>query len=443
MPRSLRRLAAASVTLIVLGTPALVTSSDAAQPHSGTVQGTYIGDVGPQGVFSLGLKTLSDGRIKVTWKTAIRNRAISKFRIAVSTSRKMDQNVKYYTLSRKKRAAIVNPASLVTPASGDYSFVKLYLYPKSRPKSPYSSPTRWIKAPVTVVPSSAGQVTLGTFNIRTWNGEANLPAVQKWSHRRPNVASEIAASGAGIVGVQEASGTKNGGYGNVRQWQFVLNDLGNGWAVTNPDYYKHPAPNNAVDGLQGTRILYDSDDYMLLDQGYMDVGKPNPSATVWIPWARFEQKSSGLRFTVFSAHLTVDADPAKGPYVMAQLRVAETQKISAKVDDFRATYPGEQVFVLGDMNSTIYTPPNNTVHREFVRQGFYDAFASAVVENGQYPTTNSFVFPVVSSPQRRDYILSKGPLKGAYSYVNRVYQSPDLLASDHYMQVATMPIGIP
>ena len=95
------------------------------------------------------------------------------------------------------------------------------------------------------------------------------------------------------------------------------------------------------------------------------------------------------------------------------------------------------------MNSTIFTPPDNGVHRLFVQDGFYDAFASNTVISGEYPTTNDFHFPVGAEPHRRDYILSKGPLTGSYSYTNIAYRSADEAASDHFMQVAQLPIGIP
>ena len=37
--------------------------------------------------------------------------------------------------------------------------------------------------------------------------------------------------------------------------------------------------------------------------------------------------------------------------------------------------------------------------------------------------------------------LTKGGPTGSFRYVNRVYQNKALTASDHYMQVAELPIG--
>ena len=458
---SMGRLAAAVIWLSMLGlAPALVATADAAKPD--VAQRVYVGETGGNKSFNLKLTNLPNGTIKATWWTNVKTRSITKWVIKTSTSRKMDQFVKGYKVkSAGTRSAILQPASMVTPASGDYTFVKLYMYPKRMKKGarPFESATWWIRPTTTAVPAGTGRVLVGAFNVRTWNNESG-PDVFKWKNRRANVTREIIESGAGVVGIQEASGSADRGYGPQRQRDVIAADLApSGWQIVtpidptrrpaigetvDPGYYVHKGdtkPVKTVDGLQGTRILYDADDYTLLANGYIDAGKPNASSTVWIPWARFQQKSSGLTFSFISAHLTQAADPKRGPFPMAELRVKETQRIVELVNGLNAAYPGEQSIVVGDMNSTIYTFPYNGVHREFVRSGFYDAFATNDIVGGDRPTTNSFVFPVDKSPQRRDYILTKGGPAGSFRYVNRVYQDKSLTASDHYMQVAELPIG--
>ena len=462
MHLSMGRLAAAVMSLSLLGlAPAQTAPSDAAGPE--TARRAYVGETGGNKSFNLKLTNLPDGTIRATWWTNVKTRSITKWVIKTSTTRRMDQFVKGYKVrSAGTRSAILRPASLVTPASGDYTFVKLYMYPKRMKKGarPFESATWWIRPTTTAVPAGTGRVLVGAFNVRTWNNESG-PDVFRWSNRRANVTREILESGAGVVGIQEASGSADRGYGPLRQRDVIANDLAPaGWKIVtpidptrrpaigervDPGYYVHAGdtkPVKTVDGLQGTRILYDADDYTLLKNGYIDAGRPAGStATVWIPWARFEQKSTGLRFKFVSVHLSHAADPQRGPYRMAALRVAETQRIVKLVDNLNTSYPGEQSIVVGDMNSTIYTFPNNGVHREFVRSGFYDAFSTNDLASADRPTTNSFVFPVKKSPQRRDYILTKGGPTGSFRYVNRVYQNKALTASDHYMQVAELPIG--
>lgn len=450
-PTRRRRALIGCVSIALLGLTAATsaTSADASEvrhpnPPIGAVhRAGDLGSLGGSGPFSLAISNTADGKIKVTWRTKFRPRAISAWRVATATSRSMDQHVKVVRLGKYRRSAVIPHASLVTPASGDYTFVKLYLVrPVGTSPRISGSATLWIQAPVTVTPTAPNRVTVATFNVRTWNGETSHSVPTAWANRRARVYSTILNSGAGVVALQEASGSANLGYGPLRQRAEIVSNLGNGWQLVDDGYYVHPATPGTVTGLQGTRIIYDSDDYDLIEHGYLDAGKPAGSNKIaWIPWARLEQKATGTRFWVLSAHLTVEQDPAGGPYKMSELRVAETRKIIAKVNTIRAAHPTEQVVVMGDMNSTIYTRPDNAVKREFVKYGFYDAFASDVITNAAWPTTNNFVFPVTPSPHRRDYILTKGPLPGAFSFKNVAYNSSSQLASDHYMQLATLPIG--
>lgn len=451
-PRSLRR----AVALCVIALALAVTGLGAAD--AGTSGGplarrdTYPGAVAPGGYLDVHLSNTADGRIQVRWAGKSSSGYIKRWIVTTSTSRSMRQHAARYKLRATARSAVVPHASLVTPASGDYTFVTVTMVPRKRRIGTHHSPTGWIKAPVTVVPpGTAPRVTVGTFNVRTWNDEGPKSGPYSWETRRPKVVSTILESGASVVAIEEASGSAasaGGTYGDRRQWNDLVDGLGGSWAVTYPTAYKN-AEDTLPPGRQGTRIVYDADKVALLagaaDSGSLPVAATTPKGVCWVPWAHFEDLATGKRFWFLSVHLTPGDDKASGPFPLWTNRNAQARAVIAKVVQLHAATPEEQVIVGGDLNSTIYTFPDNGVHRIFVDADFYDAFASPVVDKGQYPTTNSLRFPVAPSPHRRDYLLTYGPYQGSYSYENLAYTtatgSPYAVGSDHFMQVATLPIG--
>jgi endonuclease/exonuclease/phosphatase family metal-dependent hydrolase len=102
---------------------------------------------------------------------------------------------------------------------------------------------------------------------------------------------------------------------------------------------------------------------------------------------------------------------------------------------------GHEVIVAGDSNSTSYTKPKPLVHPAFVKAGFYDAFATRSISGQAYPTTNGFRFPVKPGPFRRDVILTFNGPRGSFWYHNMAYTSASQAASDHFLQVAQLPLG--
>lgn len=452
MTRSLRRLAAVCAPVLLLGAvPPLAMSSTAGSEAGARVapQRAHQGMTSGGGFLNIKLSNVAGNKIKVTWQAATPKKAIKKWVVRTSTSRDMKQHAKTYNRPKGARSALVLPASLVTAASGDYTFIDVTIVRRIPKNVRFTSPTRWIKAAVTAVPAGAGSVTLGTFNVKSWNLESGKSDPYAWGNRRARVYQTILSSGAGVVGIQEASGSDDRGYSvrDERQYNRIATELDTadaaaGWALTNSVPYK--ADGTKGSGRQGTRILYKGADYTLLDEGFWKFDGLGADDICWIPYAHLEQRSTGLRFTVLAAHLTTGNDPkgsTNGP--RWRVRNKQAQAIIGKVAAISSARPSEQVFVVGDLNSTIFSPPDNGVHRLFVQSGFYDAFASTTVTSGEYPTTNDFDFPVVPEPHRRDYILSKGPLTGSYSYTNLAYTSSAQAASDHFMQVAQLPIGIP
>ncbi|GAA4701335.1 endonuclease/exonuclease/phosphatase family protein [Nocardioides conyzicola] len=454
MTRSLRRMVALCLIGLVAGVmPAVTTEGAGAAPTPPAAAAkvtttAYQGFVEPTGYLEVGLRNTAAGTIKVTWKTTTKTKRIVRWEVRTSTGRTMEQHTRLYKLKNKRRSIVVPHASLVTPASGAFTFVQVKMVRKKKYGPVGKAPTKWIKAPVTVTPTATGTAVLGTFNVRSWNVEKSKSEPYSWANRQDYVYPTINDSGAGVVSIQEASGSDDVGYSNEneRQYNRIENRLAAlypaaDWQLANSLPFKTATqPGN---GRQGTRILYKNSEYELLDQGFFHVEGVAASDTCWTSWARFRQRSTNITFTFISAHLSTGNDPkgTTGKYTKARLKQANA--ILDKVADFQAARPSEQVFLAGDLNSTIYTPPDNAVHRLLIQSGWYDSLATNDVMNGQYPSTNDFDFPVVAEPLRRDYIMSKGPLKGSYWYKNLAYTKAVNVASDHFMQIAEMPIGEP
>lgn len=374
-----------------------------------------------KGPLKLRLTNLPDGKILVHWKGKGPRKNFKPWKIVTSTSRKMDTDRKVYHAKGKKRSKVVPHAPSVTPASGDYTFVKVYAKRKHHLKGG-SSPAKWIQAPVTATPSGSDRLTIGTFNVRDADISAGTPDWGTWNKRRPEVARTISSSGAGIVNLQEASGSM--GTGTVAQAQQIAADTG--LTLVNASPYS-----GAVIGKQGARILYNKGLYSVVASGQ----QPLPSG-YWVAWAEFQENSTGRRFFDVSMHLQ------KGNTATEErARVGEADAVITLARQLATRDGRREVFVAGDSNSTIYSKPKGLVHREFIGNGFYDAFATTQISGQAYPTTNDFQFPVKMGPFRRDLIMSFNGPQGSFWYHNLAYASQSQIASDHFMQVAQLPLG--
>jgi endonuclease/exonuclease/phosphatase family metal-dependent hydrolase len=440
--RTARALAAAALVLtaVASGTAA----ADAARPteRRGNATGTAAGSA-PNGAGNLkmSLATLSDGRIKVTWKRPTKASQIRKWTVTVGPSRSLNINTKSYTVNRKAQSKVVAPAYGAAPSSGNYSFVQVTIFRTRGTKA--SSPTKWIQAPIPAActASAANQVRVATFNVRGWDKDAGYPQYD-WNTRGPNVVAQILGSGARVVGIQEANVQNGQGYTSpdgARQHQWILDHLNasdtdpsHQWVdALGDDYYKRGG------GLVGTRIFIDAAKYTVLDRGIERLSGRDGKGDSLLPWARLQAVGATQpAFTFADTHLRV-GENADG-YVARQ---AQVKTMSDFLHGLQARNPGEQLIVVGDMNSSINSLPDNYVQDYLVKNGFYDSFATPSLTNPQYGTTFSFTFPLRVSPYRRDYIMSLGPVPGSCAYANQVVTSAAGVASDHFLQAATLPLA--
>jgi endonuclease/exonuclease/phosphatase family metal-dependent hydrolase len=419
--------AAIALTVPVLG----ITAADAHVAQAGTRHAapvaarSLLGDdpknINGKGPLKVKLTNTADGRIKVHWKGKGPRKNFKPWKIVTSTSRKLNTDRHVYHVKGKKRSVVVKRAPGVTPASGDYTFVKVYAKRKHGLKGG-SSPVHWIQAPVTAVPTGNDRLDIATFNVR----DADLDTgTFSWANRRPRVAATIRNSGAGIVNLQEASGQ----HGNdLYQMHDIAADTG--YQLVNGDYYR--TAGGAITGIQGARILYNPALYTVVNQGAQLLsGQPR-----WLEWAEFEEKATHKRFFDVSIHLDSGNSAAD-----EKSRAKEASDVIQLARALASSDGGHEVIVAGDSNSTIYSKPKGLVHWAFISAGFYDAFATRNISGQAYPTTNDFHFPVSTGPFRRDVILTFNGPQGSFWYRNLAYTSADQAASDHFMQVAELPLG--
>lgn len=378
-----------------------------------------------QGPLKVKLTNTANGMIKVHWKGKGPKKNFKPWKIVTSTSRDMKIDRTIYHAKGKKRSTLVKPAPGVTPASGDYTFVKIYAKRKHGLRGGASS-THWIQARVTAVPTGNDRLVLGTFNVRDANLNSSGPYT--WDNREANVYSNITSSGAGIVNIQEASGQ----HGNDL---FQMRDLAQntGLVLVSGDYYRN---GGTITGEQGTRILYDATRYRVLASGAQLLSTDGGTSAPWAEWAEFQESATGRVFYDISMHLTTGKAPAK-----EKLRSQQTGEVIGLAKHLIAAYGSHEVIVAGDSNSTTNNKPRPMVHPQFVKAGFYDAFATTSISGQAYPTTSSFEFPVKPGPFRRDLILTFNGPRGSFWYHNQWYNSAAQAASDHFMQSAELPLG--
>jgi len=376
------------------------------------------------------------GQISVTWGAT---KAVKYYQVKVSSMPDMSQDVKTYKISKSKTAVTVAPAANAGPTSGNYSFVRVYAIKKNGKlgESPFAKVRLTAPAPNPIGPG----VTVGTFNIRT--AEADGTGGAKWSARKDIVASQITASGASVVALQEAGAVIGKecqvviyvGTDGLKHkfkdcyFQFEqLDDMLPQYSLVNKDEY---SPNGA-DGKESTRILYDPSKVSLAESGFFAPSKIDKNLQ-FVPWAVFTDNVTQKQFVFISAHLANNAKGQTEKY-WSKLRVKQAKKVMAFA---KAKSAGRQVIIAGDMNSNQYTLPSNVVDKAFLAGGFYDAYATANITNEFFATFNEFERPKASS-SRTDYIFTWGGPVGSYAYKNWIVRS-GVFPSDHYMQSATVP----
>jgi hypothetical protein len=444
MSSRLARAAATFVAGAVVASLAAVAPAHASDPvprHRGNPTGTAAGSLGNgSGNLKVSLDLTPDGQVKVSWTRPAPATALKKFVVKVGPNRLLDNLVKSFKVARTKQSLIVPQAFGVLPDSGNFTFVKVVVYRRTGQVG--ASPTKWIEAPIVSTCTAApdDQVTVGTFNIRNWQAEARKGNhTYPWEVRGGNVIKQIIDSGARAVAIQEASGPENIGYGPIEQDEWLIQQLnaqdpaGPVWAdALTDDYYKNPG---STPGLKGTRVFYDTRQFSVLDRGLYRLMVPGLKSDSLMPWALLQSTSQqSAPFVLTSNHLFQGEDKQAWDF-----RTQQVAQMVADVQDLWNRFQS-QVIVAGDLNETANSNPYNQVQLRLLQMGMFDASATTNIVNAEFSTTNGLEFPVRPTPNRRDYLLTYGSVKGSCQYTNLAYRDATSVASDHFMQKATLPL---
>src|SRR4051794_11795861 len=172
MSSRLARVAATFAAGTVVASLVAVAPAHASDPtprHRGNPTGTAAGSLANGSAnLKVSLDLTADGRVKVSWTRPAPATALKRFVVKVGPNRLLDNLVKSFKVARNKQSLIVPQAFGVLPDSGNFTFVKVFVYRKTGQVG--ASPTKWIEAPIASTCTAApdDQVTVGTFNIRNW-----------------------------------------------------------------------------------------------------------------------------------------------------------------------------------------------------------------------------------------------------------------------------------
>lgn len=436
--RAAQALLSTALVAGVLGVPPADAREGAAPQRATNPTGIAAGSR-PNGAGNLKLSLVStdDGKIRVSWKRPAPPGKLRKFVVRVGPNRQLSSRVRTYRVSPRAQSITVDRAYGASGTSGNYSFVKVTVYRKTRTHG--SSPTKWIQAPLASPCSAAAadRVSVATFNVRTWSADGRKGTSRfNWNVRGENVITDILRSGAHALALQEASGPAGVGFGARDQNAWILNrlnaidsDRSARWvdALTDDDYRGK--------GLIGTRVFYDAHQFTKLASGLYRIKDPQ-AVDALLPWARLQAVGRGQApFVLASTHL--DAGEKRADFA---IRGRQVQQVIDHLRELQQAYGG-QVILGGDLNSTANTAPYNNVQRALIGAGLYDSFATTRIAHAAYSTTNGFNFPVRRTPARRDYLMSLGPVRGSCAYVNQAYRQASKVASDHFLQRATLPLA--
>jgi len=377
--------------------------------------------------------TASD-HIIVKWRATS---AIKYYKVRTSSTPDMSQDIKTYKVSKSKTRFVVDASTsryaYASPASGNYVFVRVYAIKLNGKVG--VSPYHRVRLNPEIPNPTAHRLTVATFNVRT--ADTEIPG-HTWASRKEAVADRIDRSGAQVVALQEAGANLGKmiwapGVYDIR-WQFedVDNAVDPKYALVSDAEYSL----DAGGGKEGTRILYDTTALTLVESGVFAPSEVNKYMR-WVPWAKFQSIATGEMFFFISAHLDNRKDSGTKT-TFYDLRLKQILSVVDHARRFRAT--GAQVILAGDLNSNIYSVPDNGVARKLLAAGFYDAYATRDLINPFRVTYNGFESSKKSA-SRTDYIMvfGRSDLRGSFRYKNWIDKQNDIWPSDHNLQSAVVP----
>lgn len=375
------------------------------------------------------------------------------------------RNTAYFRIDASKRTFVMNEtqaayagAAVVT---GRHLYFRLFAVNATRAGSPtVAYPTLQAVLPRAIAPkprSKGTYIRAATFNVRTARATTDK---RHWMVRKAAVAKEIVDSRAHIVAIQEMSpGRADGKNGATtkfgRQTTSLLAELakiGAGrFKLVRTTSYRKPGTKH---GSQGARILYDSKRFELLSDCPERTGKRNynPSCTIQMPilatdsetarrkaaYAAFEDRSSGQRFYMVSAHLDHrHSGNATTESRYNQLRGNQMRTVLAGMEQINTR--NRPVIFGGDINSWQNNKIGHAPHDALIEYGYYDTVAATQHINLAYPTINHYRTALQRSTvgigTRIDAVMIQGA-QGSSLYWNKTTINDAARPSDHNLVAA-------
>ncbi|CAG7598712.1 endonuclease/exonuclease/phosphatase family protein [Leucobacter soli] len=285
--------------------------------------------------------------------------------------------------------------------------------------------------------SGSAKVLVASYNL-AFTPELSSGTLKS---RRPGVAKQIVKSGASVLAIQESvviAGRDDTQLGSLTtQIRKAQKKTGKSAAWRWVRSTRYAAPGVSMGG-DGTRILYNNKQVKLLSGCSDTTGgkKYSTSCTIKLPriggavnqrWgaiARFQDRKTGKKFWVVSAHLEVRKGSSYDKNRSAQLK-----KIVSTIN--KKNTRDEPVLLAGDLNlSPTRGTDLKTLNSRLTAKGYVNAITADTAYNLEYQTYNGWKKPVVMKSGhagRIDHIFAHGNVHLS------TYKTVLSSASDHHL----------
>lgn len=408
------------------------------------------------------------GQAVIRWSTAGKNTDYFLLETGLTafspTSTSMPRHGRYkrvFKIARTARAYVLNTAAAGAPV-GSGRHVYLRLFAVNQDGSAYNSrPFPNLRA---VLPRGQGAKSRGTwiraasFNVRTANATTDK---RTWPKRVSDVAAEIMSRRPGVAMLQElgpgrADGRKIPLGTSQRQTTSLLSALkrigGGSYRLVRSTPLIRPG---ILHGSQGARILYNSSRYRLLSTCPESTGRYpyNTSCSLMLPLlsgdsesrrrkaaiAQFQDRKTGKRFIVVSAHL--DERHSSNRATEVRLNALRGNQIATITGELGRMNTGKVPVIFGgDINSWQANRIGHAPHDVLVSRGFFDTASARSATNVRYSTLNRFatvVKPSSTFGSRLDVIMVQRS-RGANWFENKMAVRDGARPSDHNMVIADL-----
>lgn len=336
--------------------------------------------------------------------------------------------------------------------------------------------------PTTTAAAGMSRISVGEFNVQSVGASERFSTANQWAARKSRVAATITKYAPDLLLTAELASNlaSNTDCQNTSttfpckpysQYRTLARLLPSYKLATNDAYEKvilkmRAEPDWKGRITAGAHIFYNGEKLELLGHGFLspvfDLKVPGWTPSLgdrWISWAKFEVVSTSgsaapTRFYAVAAHFPVGESSA-----MIDLRLAEAQRLVARLNSFTGNLP---VVLAGDLNADTARAPRAGA-TEFIKDGYFDVAATTAATGRNYSTSRgsgtqdgadpgyprtATRMPYVTS--RIDYILVKrSPYTFGYENVISLVGTGQTLdnstynGSDHNLQIAQVGIANP